>query len=71
ISMLIRRFLNADDPVAHPTPLLTGQDLMSALNLVAGPRIGQLLAALQLARAEGKITTREDALALAAGLIRL
>jgi len=71
ISMLIRRFLNADDPVAHPTPLLTGQDLMSALNLVAGPRIGQLLAALQLARAEGKITTREDALALAADLIRL
>ena len=28
---------------------------MSALNLLAGPRIGQLLAALQLARAEGKI----------------
>ncbi len=71
ISVLIRRFLTAGDPVAHPIPLVTGQDLMIALSLSAGPRIGQLLAALQLARAEGKIKTREDALALAADLIRL
>ncbi len=69
IAPLIDRFLTPTDPVAHPTPLLTGQDLMTALNLTAGPRIGRLLAAIQLARAEAKITTPEEALHLAAQLI--
>lgn len=66
---LIDRFLDPSDPVAHPVPVLSGQDLMSALQLPAGPKIGRLLAALQLARAEGKIVTREDALALAPHLL--
>jgi tRNA nucleotidyltransferase (CCA-adding enzyme) len=70
IAPLIHRFLNADDPVAHPSSLVTGQDLMSALNLSAGPQIGQLLAALQLARAEGKIGTYEAAIAWAANLMQ-
>jgi tRNA nucleotidyltransferase (CCA-adding enzyme) len=62
---LIHRYLNPDDLVAHPSPLLSGQNLMTALNLSAGPQIGQLLAAIQLARAEGKISTVEEALDLA------
>jgi tRNA nucleotidyltransferase (CCA-adding enzyme) len=65
IAPLIERFLNPSDPVAHPTALLTGQDLMKHLKISAGPLVGQLLAAIQLARAEGKITSREDALQLA------
>lgn len=65
IAPLVQRFLDPEDPVAHPTPLLTGQDLMAALNLPPGPRIGQLLAALQLARAEHKISNQASALALA------
>jgi len=70
IAPLMDRFLTPDDPVAHPTPLLTGQDLMTALNLPAGPRIGQLLAAIQLAKAEATITTPAEALQLAAELTR-
>lgn len=66
---LIHRFLTPSDPVAHPIPLLTGQDLMLALKLKAGPQIGQLLAAIQLARAEGKIETVEDAIGLAKTLV--
>lgn len=66
---LVNRFLTPGDPVAHPTPLLTGQDLMTALNLPAGPRIGKLLAAIQLARAEAKITTPIEALQLAETLV--
>lgn len=62
---LIDRFLNSDDPVAHPTPTLTGHDLMIALKLPPGPRIGQLLEAIQLARAEGKISTTTEALKFA------
>jgi tRNA nucleotidyltransferase (CCA-adding enzyme) len=69
IAPLIERFLTPDDPVAHATPLLSGQDLMTALRVPPGPRIGRLLAAIQLARAEAKIGTAAEALQLAAELI--
>lgn len=65
---LIHRFLTPEDPVAHPTPLLTGQDLMKALQLPAGPQIGRLLSEIQLARAEGTIATAAEALEFARGL---
>lgn len=67
---LVKRFLDASDPVSHPTPLLTGQDLMTALHLPAGPQIGQLLATLQLARAEGKISNRDQALEFVVHLLQ-
>lgn len=62
---LIERFLTPGDAIAHPTPLVSGQDLMKALNLSAGPHIGRLLAEIQLARADGSIATTADALELA------
>jgi len=65
IAPLIERFLQPDDPVAHPIAPLTGKDLMIELKLPPGRQIGQLLEAIQLARAEGKIQTRQEALALA------
>ncbi len=70
IAPLIERFLTPNDPVAHAHPLVTGQDLMSGLKIPAGPLIGQLLAAIQLARAEGTITTPAAALELAAMLVQ-
>ncbi len=69
IAPLIHRFLTPDDPVAHATPLVTGQDLMTALHLPAGPLIGQLLSVIQLARAEAKINTATEALQLAAEFV--
>ncbi|MGI0485668.1 CCA tRNA nucleotidyltransferase [Pantanalinema rosaneae CENA516] len=69
ISPLIQRFLVPEDPVAHPIPLLTGQDLMTTLHLPAGPQIGQLLAAVQLARAEGLINTPAEAIEFARNLL--
>ncbi len=69
IQPLIERFLTPDDPVAHPIPLITGRDLMQRFRLTAGPHIGQLLTEIQVARAEGKIVTREDALLWAEGLL--
>ncbi|WP_238392880.1 CCA tRNA nucleotidyltransferase [Myxacorys almedinensis] len=66
---LIHRFLTPTDSVAHPTALATGQDLMKTLHIPAGPIIGRLLAALQLAHAEQKITDRAEALALAKSLL--
>ena len=68
LAPLIQHFLTPEDPIAHPIPLLTGQDLMTTLNLPAGPHIGYLLTEIQLARAEGVVQTSQDALLLAAKL---
>lgn len=69
LTPLINRYLNADDLVAHPKALITGNDLMHSLNLAAGQQIGKLLVEIQLAIAEGKISTPEEALDFAAQLI--
>ena len=50
-------------------PLINGHDLMNALDLPPGPRIGSLLARLREAEAVGEITSRDDAFALAAQLL--
>lgn len=65
IATLCDRYLTPSDRVAHPTPLVTGKDLMQALNLPSGPQIGQLLTAIQLARIEGRISTAAEALEFA------
>ena len=45
--------------------LVTGKDIMSALNLTPGPLVGQLLAEIEEAIAVGAVTTKEEALDLA------
>jgi poly(A) polymerase len=42
-------------------PLLSGQEVMRLLDLSPGPRVGQLLAALAEARADGLVATPEEA----------
>jgi tRNA nucleotidyltransferase (CCA-adding enzyme) len=68
LAPLIQRFLCPTDPVAHPHPLVSGRDLMAALQLSPGPQVGQVLEALQLAQAEGQIHTPEEAIAYALAL---
>jgi tRNA nucleotidyltransferase (CCA-adding enzyme) len=69
IFSLIQHYLTPDDPIAHPSPLLTGRDLMAQLQLSPSPQIGHLLEAIQLAHAEGQITSRLEALEFARTLI--
>ncbi len=69
VRSLIHCYLDPEDQIAHPTPLLSGQDLMRGLAIAPSPQVGQLLAALQLARAEGKIGTRAEALEFARSLL--
>lgn len=66
---LINRYLNPTDPVAHPQPLLTGNELMEALNLRPSPKIGELLLEIQLGQIEGKVTTIKEAIAYAKQLV--
>lgn len=67
---LISRYLNPDDLVAHATQIVSGKGLMIALNIPASPVVGELLTEIAIARAEGKITTPEQAIAFARGLLR-
>src|SRR5579884_764458 len=60
-----RARLAGEPPV--PPRLVTGHDLL-ALGLAPGPRIGQILRAVEDARLEGRVRTREEALALARDL---
>jgi tRNA nucleotidyltransferase (CCA-adding enzyme) len=62
---LIDRYLDPENQVAHPTPLVKGNDLTQALDLPPSPAIGKLLTEIQLARIEGKVKTPEDAIEFA------
>lgn len=59
---LIDRFLDPQDAIAHPTPLISGRDVMQSLKLRPGPRVGELLAAVEMAHAEGTVNTPAEAL---------
>jgi tRNA nucleotidyltransferase (CCA-adding enzyme) len=69
ITPLINRYLTPNDRVAHPTQLVTGNELMRSLNLPSGPQVGKLLTAIGVAHAEGKISTPAEALDFAAQMI--
>lgn len=52
-----------------PPPPLDGEDLMRALFLVPGPRLGQLLYEVRLAWEAGELADRAQALRYAASLL--
>jgi poly(A) polymerase len=50
-------------------PLVRGDDLAEALGIEPGPKLGELLAAIGEAAYAGEVTTRDDAVALARGIL--
>lgn len=62
INMLLNRYFDDDDSVAHPKPLLTGNDLMKFLKIPPSPLIKQLLTDVQIAYIEGKFADQNGAL---------
>jgi tRNA nucleotidyltransferase (CCA-adding enzyme) len=62
LQYLIDRYLDPHNQVAHPTPLMSGHELMQALQLSPSPIIGKLLTEIQVARINGKISTPTDAI---------
>jgi tRNA nucleotidyltransferase (CCA-adding enzyme) len=59
----LHRYLTAEDAIAHPQPLLSGQDLIETLGLPRGPEIGHWLTEIAIAHAEGQIQTPAEAIA--------
>jgi poly(A) polymerase len=56
------KIANMPPEVMRPAPLVTGDDLI-ALGLAPGPRFKEILSSMEDAQLEGRLTTREEALA--------
>ena len=69
IAPLTDRYLNPDDLVAHPTPLLSGKELIIALKIPASPLVGKILTEISVAQIEGKVSTPEEAIAFARHIV--
>ncbi|MDZ7964116.1 MAG: CCA tRNA nucleotidyltransferase [Nostoc sp. DedSLP03] len=69
LAPLIDRYLNPDDAIAHPTPLVSGKELITTLDIPASPIIGQLLTEIGVAQAEGKLSTPTEAITYARQLL--
>lgn len=63
--ILLENYWERPEEVVNPPRLLDGNDLMKELNLKPGKVVGQLLELIRENQAAGKITDREQALALA------
>ncbi len=63
VSALLRRWRTLER-APEPEKLLDGRDIMKALKITPGPRIGELLERVREAQAEGEVTDRASALAL-------
>lgn len=61
VAWLLSRWFLAP-ATARPERLLDGKEVMKALGIPPGPRVGEALALLEEAQAEGRVRTREDAL---------
>jgi tRNA nucleotidyltransferase (CCA-adding enzyme) len=69
IEPLIARYLNPDDLAAHPTALLSGKEIILALNIAPSPLIGELLTEIAVAQVEGRISTKNEAIELTREII--
>ncbi len=62
IGKLLDRFYHAHAQVVAPPSLVNGGDVMRALNIPGGPRVGEILDAVREAQAVGEVTTRAQAI---------
>ena len=58
------------EEVVKPPRLLDGHRLMTEFHLTPGPAVGELLAAIEEAQAEGRVHTAQEALVLARALLQ-
>ncbi|CCH66843.1 tRNA nucleotidyltransferase, CC-adding [Richelia intracellularis HH01] len=65
IEPLITHYLNDNDLVAHPNNLVNGKEIMESLGIPASPIIGKILVEIAVAQAEGRVSTKYEAVALA------
>lgn len=66
VALVVRRLLQAwfdeRETVVSPPPLLRGDEIIAALGLTPGPRVGRLLEAMVEAQAAGELASKAQAL---------
>ncbi len=61
LALLLKKYFEHPLTV-RPSRVITGRDIMDALNLPSSPKIGQLLEAVAVAQVEGKVYDKQSAL---------
>lgn len=61
VGRLLWAWFDAHERLVDPPPLLTGRDLMAALDIEPGPRVGELLESAREAQVQGLVTTPDEA----------
>jgi poly(A) polymerase len=69
ISQMFDVYFSKHEEVVAPPPLVNGNDIMRELGLPPGKQIGVILEAIREAQASGEVVSKEDALAVARGMI--
>ena len=64
VRTLLEHWWEHPQEAVRPPALISGHDVMTTLNILPGKRVGKILEAIREAQAEGKVTTREEALEL-------
>ena len=67
---LLNAYFFRAEEVVKPPRLLTGHEVMAAFHLQPGPKVGELLDAIEEAQAEGRIRTSDEAFALVRQLVQ-
>lgn len=62
IVYLMEHYLNPEDILAHPRPILTGNEIMKHLKLSPSPLIGEMLTEAQIAYIEGIVRDKTEAI---------
>lgn len=62
LSLLLKKYFEQPKKI-KPTQLINGREIMQALNIKPGPQVGELLEKVADAQVDGKVVTKEDALA--------
>lgn len=65
VRVLLENWWEHPQETVSPSPLINGHDVMQALGILPGPRLGEILEAIREAQAEGQVTTRQEALEFA------
>jgi poly(A) polymerase len=68
--VLMEAYFEKYDKVVNPPKILSGSDIMKNFNLEPGKQVGELLEEVQAAQAEGKITTKAEAMSYIKSLIK-
>lgn len=65
----LEKFLLTPDEKLSPPKIITGADLVVKFNMKPGPRFKEILEAVETEQLEGRISTKEEALAFVGGMM--